>query len=181
MRGRLLNTVTADLRRLDVAATAADPDLVVDSHGHVVSDGPLVSGYDNTFRAPVRIPDGSYRGKKARVEAAPLLLRCQFEVAQLNALGMLASGWMTELDCGCVFHMRDLERAGLFASNGDPKIWLGTRLAGLYDRQNRLIQSWVDPPGMYAVKSEPRALGVIGSSRNLLLVRFTPREQGKKG
>ena len=181
MRGRLLNTVTADLRRLDVAATAADPDLVVDSHGHVVSDGPLVSGYDNTFRAPVRIPDGSYRGKKARVEAAPLLLRCQFEVAQLNALGMLASGWMTENDCGCLLHLRDVERAGLITALGDSTLWLGTRLDALYDLRRNLVQRWVDPPGMYCVKSEPGAFGEIGFSRDLLLLRFTPREQGKKG
>ena len=181
-RGRLQHWFWADLRRLMVAQTAADPDLVVDSHGAPVSDGPLRSGYNDTFRAPVRIDDGTYRGRDARVYGDPLFLRCQVDVTSLNQVGALASGWMTENDVTLYFHLRDLERHELIdTTTADPKVWLGTRLDALYDRWRRQVQGWVNPPGMFAIRSQPDSFGEIGFSRNLLAVQFRPREQGKKG
>ena len=85
MRGRLIFPFLIELAPLDTAATeSTDPD----------GAGPLTSGYDAMFRAPVKAlaESDDQIGVKARIEGALIQLPAQIEPDQMEQLAMMLSG-----------------------------------------------------------------------------------------
>ncbi len=166
-RGRLIFPFTADLRQLDTAATAGDPD----------GAGPLESGYDEDFREPVYVPEaGKQIGTSARVEKDALLLSCQVEPVNDDALRQLFAGNVPNTSVILIFHFEDLESGGLIDPNGNAMIRIGDRLDALYDKTDAKVQSFPFPPGVYVTEARPIGIG-IGLRRNLLAVALEDREQ----
>jgi hypothetical protein len=106
-RGALIFPITAEIGRLDLTATAADPD----------GAGPMVSGYDADYREPVVTPSGDGLGVINRRE---LMVKVPAQVDGLNTDGddlqrlqMLSSGDTKMNVMTLVFHFVDLERLGL--------------------------------------------------------------------
>lgn len=170
MRGRLIFQFAAELRRLDPAATAADPD----------AGGPLTSGYDEDFRESVLVdPDGDGVGTPVRRELPAVRVPCQVDTKVFEELRMQAGGNAPRARLDLVFHFRDLERLGLVdATTGEALIRSGDRLAGIYDRSGELVQSVPAKPGLYVTEARPTGfgLGMARPRRNLLLVTFEDRE-----
>jgi hypothetical protein len=170
MRGRLINPFLADIARLDTVATAADPD----------GPGPLASGYDADFKETVVLEDAGAR-RDARHEMEPILVPCQVEVGAFEALQQLAAGNSPSSQVTLVFHFRDLERMGLVdVPSGDALLRVNDRLVAIHDLTGALVQAVRTPPGLYAVEVQPQSFG-LGRARNLLLVRWEPRELGARG
>lgn len=164
-RGRLIWPFVAEIYRLDTAATAA---------------GPPTPGYDEDFREPVRVPDSSPRGSHgARKEMAPIRLPCQVEVDEADKLQQFGSGQALTSRITLVFHFRDLELNGLVDPvTGKALLRPDDRLGGIYETSGALVQTFPDPPGMYATRVEAQSHGLSGLKRNLLLMEFNDREQG---
>lgn len=170
-RGRLIFPFTADLRQIDTGAMAEDPD----------GPGPLTSGYDPDFREPIVIPEaGKQIGASARVEKDPLLLPCQVEPVNADALRQLFAGNVPNTSVILIFHFEDLESGGLVDPDGNAMIRIGDRLDGLYDQGGTKVQGFAYPPGVFVTEARPIGIG-IGLHRNLLAVAFEDREQGVEG
>ena len=166
-RGRLIFPFTADLRQLDTAATAEDPD----------GAGPLESGYDVDFREPVYVPEaGKQIGISARVEKDALLLPCQVEPVNAESLQQLFAGNVPDTSVILILHFEDLESGGLIDPNGNAMIRVGDRLDALYDATSAKVQSFPDPPGVFVTEARPIGIG-IGLRRNLLAVALSDRKQ----
>jgi len=170
MRGRLIFQFLAELRRLDAAATAADPDGV----------GPHTSGYDEDFRESVLVDqDGDGVGTPVRMELPAVRVPCQVDTKVFDELRMHAAGNAPRSRLDLVFHFRDLERLALVdAETGGALVRAGDRLAGIYDRSGALVQAVPPKPGLYVTDTRPSGfgLGLVRPRRNLLLVTFEGRE-----
>jgi hypothetical protein len=169
LRGRLIWPVVARFARLSLSGTAADPD----------GAGPLTTGYDPDFRAPVAVhAGGSQVGTPARAELADLDLDVQVEDQAWEALREMRTGDAERVEMSLVIHFRQLERLGLVdATTGDalaPRI--GDRLKSLHRKGTlALIQAVPTPPGLYVVEAQPRSHGLSGGTRNLLVVTLRER------
>jgi hypothetical protein len=168
-RGRLIFPFYARIGRLDLAGTAADPD----------GAGPEPSGFDEDFRAPVRMPlAGTQTGTSARKELPPLDLRCQVEDAAWEALQMMASGGSPRTEMTIVFHFQELERLKLVdQATGDalaPR--KGDKLLSIHDKRKTLVQA-IPEPGLFCREAAPRSFGLGAGARNLLVCVFEAREQ----
>lgn len=172
MRGRLINPFLVELAQLDTAATDEDPD----------AGGALVSGYDDDFREPVRVSDGTTAGADARREKDHIFVPCQVEVVTFDQLRMLGSGDVPNYQLRLVFHFEELERMGLVdPATGKALIRKNDRLVAIRECSGALVEAVATPPGLYATEPQPQSFGLSGSKRNLLLVTFEDREQGSAG
>lgn len=167
MRGGLIFPFLVDIARLDTAATAADPD----------ADGPLDSGYDEDFRAPVIIApaEGSEPGETRRVEVVTQL-PAQIRKPQDSQLQMMLTGRSPQSQVQLCFHYEDLEEAGLIDPLGRPMIRApGDRLAAIRSIDTgELVEEIPAVPGLYAVHVRSSGFG-LGPTRNLLIVTFEER------
>lgn len=161
-RGRLIWPQIAELALLDTAATQA---------------GPPTPGYDPEFHEAVRIPDATPRGShSARLETI-IRLPCQVNVVEEGRLEEMPSGALLHARLQLTFHYRDLEAGGLLEAVTDaPKIHYGDRLVAIYHRTGPLIESFPNPPGVFAVKVQPQSYGLDALHRNLLVVDFVRRD-----
>jgi hypothetical protein len=174
-RGALIFPITAEIGRLDLTATAADPD----------GAGPMVSGYDADYREPVVTPSGDGLGVINRRE---LMVKVPAQVDGLNTDGddlqrlqMLSSGDTKMNVMTLVFHFVDLERLGLVdLTSGRALLKEGDRLNALYRPTGQLIQTFPNPPGLFARDASPIGIGFDGQ-RNLLRIIFQSRDQGGPG
>lgn len=158
-RGRLIFPFIAEIAQIDYDTTAADPDGI----------GPLTSGYDDDFKEPVVLSDGSI----ARVETF-VRLPCQVMPKTNEMINMGLSGDSPQNEITLVFHFKDLEKASMIDSTtGLPDIRLNDRLNAIYDRNGKLVQTFDDLT--YVLHSKPDAFG-LGYSRNLLKVLFKCRD-----
>jgi hypothetical protein len=168
-RGRLIWPVIARFARLDLSGTAADPD----------GAGPLTTGYDRDFRAPVAVPaSGSQVGTTARRELADLDLEVQVEDQAWEALREMRTGDAERIEVTLIAHFRELERRGLVdAVTGDALVpRIGDRLKSLHKKGSLvLIQAVPTPPGLYVIEAQPRSHGLSGGTRNLLAITLTER------
>lgn len=177
MRGRLIFPFLVELAPLDTAATeSTDPD----------GGGPLTSGYDELFRAPVKVlADGDDQtGVKARIESALIQLPAQIEPDQMNQLSMLLSGESPESNSfRVVFHYNDLEDQGLLHPDGTPTIKKRDRLTRILNMDGDLVETIANPPGLFVEQVMSRGWGLGGSSptRNLLFVDFAERAVSATG
>lgn len=179
-RGRLIWPMFVDVEQIDTDATrTTDPD----------GPGPLTSGYDDDFMEPVIVPateespgipqTGAPRGTLATVYKTPVLhLPAQIEVVDFDKLRQFISGNVPSSEVKCVFHFRDLEAQGLIDANGEATIRPHDRLRAIYDKNDVLIISIPETPGLYAIADENRSFGLTGGTRNLFLVTFQDREEG---
>jgi hypothetical protein len=170
MRGRLINPFLAEIARLDTVATAADPD----------GPGPLVTGYDPDFRETIVLEESGQR-LDSRREMPPIRVPCQVEVGTFEAMQQLVGGNSPGAQVTLVFHFRDLEQMALVdAASGDALLRVNDRLVAIHNLAGAIVQAVRTPPGLYAVEVQPQSFG-LGRARNLLLVRWEPRELGVRG
>lgn len=171
MRGRLIFPFLIELAPLDTAATeSTDPD----------GAGPLTSGYDALFRAPVKVLADSddQVGVKARVEGALIQLPAQIEPDQMEQLAMLLSGESPESNrFRVVCHYNDLEDQGLVNADGTPAVRKRDRLTRILDLDGNLVETIPNPPGLYVEQVMSRGWGLGGAvpTRNLLFIDFADR------
>lgn len=168
MRGRLINAFVVSIAPIDTAAIAGDPD----------AGGPLTSGYDKDFREPVVRTVGGVR-TTGRKEKTPIDVRCQIEPAVWDALTQIAGGNMPNAQLVLAVHFRDLEAAGMIDANGDATIRVNDRLVAIKDELGNVLQTILDPHGLYVTQAMPTSFG-LGRSRNLLIVTFEDREHGTR-
>lgn len=164
-RGRLIWPFVARLARLDPAGTDAA----------VASD----LGFDDVFREPAQVPDGTQTGTDARAELEALDLPCQIEDLAWEQLRMMRTGAASQLEVVLVFHYRDLELRGLVdATTGTalaPRV--GDRLVSIHRSVDlSLVQQVPTPPGLYCIEAQPRSHGLSGLDRNLLVATFRERQ-----
>lgn len=167
MRGRLINPFVAEIAQLDIAATAADPD----------GAGVLTSGYDKTFREPVKLVA---TGQRARVEKASIFVPCQVEVGVFETLQQLASGNAPDSRIVLVFHFRDLELASLVDAQGYAKLRPNDRLVSIRRKRDLTVIQAIpkERGGLYITECQPQSFGLSGGERNLLLCTFEERARG---
>lgn len=171
MRGRLIFPFLVELAPLDTAATeSTDPD----------GAGPLTSGYDAMFRAPVKVlaESDDQVGVKARIEGALVQLPAQIEPDQMEQLAMMLSGESPSSNrFRVVCHYNDLEDAGLVNVDGTPAIRKRDRLTRILDLDGNLVETIPNPPGLFIEQVMSRGWGLGGAvpTRNLLFVDFTDR------
>jgi len=167
MRGRLLFPCYAEICRFDAAATrSTDPD----------GTGPRTSGFDDDFKEPVLVDkDGDGLSDFERAEMPAVVVPCQVEPIANSALQMTDAGDVSSTVIDLVFHFVALERLGLVdAVTGEAGIRKGDRLAALRDGKGNAVQSFPNPPGLFAIESRPLGFG-LGGQRNLLYVKFRDR------
>jgi len=166
-RGRLIFPFVVELGQIDAAATAADPDAA----------GPLTSGYDSDFRAPVKVLDAptDQTGVTARQESI-VQVRAQIEPDQFERLSAMLSGDAAEGRFTIILHFRDLERAGLVdAVTGRPLLYKRDRIIRILTPKGVLVETIPNPPGLFCVEVQSRGFGP-GGRRNLLLMAFESRD-----
>lgn len=170
-RGRLIHPFKAKIYRLDVTATAADPD----------AGGPRTAGYDRTFREPKRIVSAT--NTNSRKELAPVLLPCQFEGdEQQGALKQTSAGDDGGTTIRLILHFQDLEAMGLVdPTSGEALIRKGDRFESMHDyTSEELIQfvggASLGEGGLYCVEARPVSWGLSGMRRNLLIAVFNDRD-----
>jgi hypothetical protein len=170
-RGRLIFPFLVELAPLDTLATeTTDPD----------GAGPLVSGYDETFRVPVKVAAGTsdQSGTTARVEGALVQVPAQIEPDQFEALAMMLSGESPSTNSfRVVMHYADLEVADLVEADGTPKVRKRDRLTRILNMDGDLVETIPDSPGLFVVRVMSRGWGLGGRAptRNLLFVDFEER------
>jgi hypothetical protein len=156
MRGRLIFPFNVDYRRLDIAG----------------------SSYDHDLMEPATVDDGSQLGTDGRAEMAQTLIPAQIEDDFFEEVQMVATGDSPDTEYYVVHHFRDLERLGLVdAATGNalaPK--KGDRLEAVYDKRGVVVFTPPNPPGMYVDEVTPE-MG-LGRRRNLLIVKLVDRETG---
>jgi len=162
MRGRLIFSFLADIRRLDSRVMALEP------------------GFDEDFKEPALLDlDGDGLDDRLRQELPSVMIPCQVEPHTFEQLQMRAGGDSPRSDLGLLFHFRDLKRLSLVdPSTGSALLRPNDRLAGLYDSQGQLIQAIRTPPGLYIDQAQPRGFGLGRGrpQRNLLLVTFKAQQ-----
>lgn len=161
MRGRLIHQFTLELAQLDTQATEEVPE----------------GGYDPVFSEPRLVDDGTQTGASSRRETK-LCIDAQIDPATFNAARTLAGGRVREARVTCLVHYRDLERRGLIDPTGSPMIRVGDRLAAVRDRDDNVVMSVANPPGLYLRSTLPRSFG-YGGKVNILELEFTSRSQAR--
>mgnify|MGYP001817289396 CR=1 FL=1 len=167
-RGRLIFPFLAVIARLDVIKSSSDPD----------GAGELDEGYDHVLREPHTYTNTSGVRQDTRQDKC-ILVPCQIEDRVLEGQRQIQAGNNPQSIMTLVFHFRDLERLGLVdRTTGMANIRPNDRLDRLlHCRTKKLVQSFRNPPGLFAVSCTPAGFG-IGNARNLLLCVFEEREQG---
>lgn len=164
-RGRLIQPFLIELRQLDLAGTAADPD----------GAGPLDSGFDPDFKEPVRVG-----GVTNRVEFEAIKVPCQVEEETPEQLLQRQAGNDPDYRLGIVFHFADLERLGLVTDDGIAKIHVNDRATAIYSSNGELamrLDTEGPQSGLFCIKAEPRSFGLSGGKRNLLVCTFARRRK----
>jgi hypothetical protein len=154
MRGRLIAPMTVEIARLNTAATAA------------------ASAYDDDFK--------TMKPGAARVEHATVRLKAQVEMGAWQGMVQTQAGNVPDSRLTLVFHMRELEAAGLVdPTNGGPLLRVNDRLVAIYDRAGARLEQYVSAStgGLYATKVEPAGIG-LGGRVNLVVAVFEDRAVG---
>lgn len=148
MRGRLIFPLTAEIARLNTAATA--------------------SNYDQTFK--------TFKPGTGRVEYPTVKLLAQVEMGQWQKQTFLQAGNAPDSRLTLVFHMRELEQKGLINADGSAKIQVNDRLVAIYDKAGNRLEQHVrsETGGLYVVEAQPAGLG-FGGRCNLLVTIYEDR------
>jgi hypothetical protein len=166
MRGRLIQRFVCVLYRLDPVATAA-----------VVG-----GGYDPEFGEAKRVNNSTQLGSPSRREQAALRLTCQLDRdPEWDSDILTRGGHMKEAAILIVLFLADLETAGLVDGNGNPKIYAGDRVGAIEDLNGNLVQTFVNPPGMFVSETEQIGYGLaaFGVPRhNLFVLKCNPEIKG---
>jgi hypothetical protein len=157
-RGRLIHPFMVEMYRLDLETMGTDDDL------------------DEDYREPKMASTEDGRGEPGRQEMLPIRIPGQIEPDSFNRQTMRELGDQKAGVFGLTFHFKDLERMNLVdAETGIALIRPGDRMAAIYTKKGKLVQTFPDPPGMYVTEATPTGIG-MGGERNLLLVRLQSRK-----
>lgn len=157
MRGRLIQRFFAVLRRLDADATSS-----------VVG-----GGFDDVWRSPVPVDDGTQFGATTRREMAAERLPVQLDRRTWGMLNPKPSGVENDSAIEMTAHWPDLVRLGLVDSSGEPLIQQGDRIESLEDVRGTSEVVFANPPGMYVTGLERAGHGLAAFRRpqtNLLII-----------
>jgi hypothetical protein len=162
LAGRLIFPEIAVLRFLDTEAQRAAGD------------------YDDVFREP-KIPDtGDRLGTLVRTESPETKVPAQVSTFSHERLAQMAHGAALDTpNLELTFHLRDLQRLGLVATDGRPRIQVGTRLDRIENRAGVVLYTYPDPPGMYVTAA--RHSGHMLGQPNLWVVTLSDRREGPDG
>jgi hypothetical protein len=161
-RGRLIFPMTARILRMDTATMTE-------------------AAFDDVFREPIQVPDGTQSGHDARVDMAPLDLPAQVEDQDWKTLSMEMTGNDPRTTVTLVFHMRDLEARGLLHPTTKNALCpaVGDRLDAIVDPRSGAIMRMAPDPGVYCVSAVPRSYGLSGLQGNLIVATFVERSKSK--
>jgi hypothetical protein len=165
MRGRLINRFVAVIYRLDPVATAA-----------VVG-----AGYDDEFGSLRPVDNGSQAGTSTRRERVALRLPVQIDSKTWDDVILTRGGHEATADLELCLHMPDLRAAGLVDVTGVIDIAAGDRIDSIEARDGEVQAKFVDPPGLFVTKVEPRGYGLaaFGTPKfNLVILTCGPQRQG---
>lgn len=137
------------------------------------------NGYDQDFREPVQVADGTQLGVSARQEAT-VTIRAQIEPGAFDSLRKYTNGDSRDARFTVIAHFGDLERAGLVDALGNPSIRVNDRLAEIREdtMAAALLLSVPALPGLYVSQVMPLGFG-LGKKRNLLQIDMKVRPQGR--
>lgn len=137
------------------------------------------TGFDDDFREPIQVGDGTQLGVSARMEGERVI-RAQIEPSSFDALRKYANGDSRDARFTVVTHFSELERLGLVDSNGDPMIRVNDRLSEIREDTMSAATVLLVPalPGLYVTQVMPIGFG-LGKKRNLLQIDMKARPQGK--
>lgn len=171
-RGRLIFPMLARIGRVDLASMGADPD----------ATGPLTTGFDDDFREPIRVADGTQAGAARRLEYALVDIPAQVEDQQWQSLSMEATGNDPSTSITLVFHFADLERLGFIDPTTKSATCpiVGDRLDAIVDPRTGAVEQKAPEPGIYCVHAEPRSYGLGALRRNLLVATFSERGKSRR-
>lgn len=134
MRGRLIQRFKVDIARLDEAATAA-----------VVG-----GGYDEDFKEPVPVDDGTQLGADSRRYHDVVTLTCQLDRDERwGDQRSTRGGNNVQADLVLVLHRGELERMGLIDANGAHVFRKGDKIIQLRTLKGAVQRNFDDPPGMF--------------------------------
>ncbi len=156
MRGRLINRFICVLRRLDATATAA-----------VVG-----GGFDDVWRVPKPVDDGTQFGASTRREMDALRIRCQLDRRAWGLMTPKPSGTEVNTDIFITLHWPDLVAAGLIGATGEPEIQLGDRIEAIETLAGDIEETFANPPGMYVhdIERAGHGLAAFGVPKTNLLI-----------
>jgi hypothetical protein len=155
-RGRLIKPIMVEICRLDLAATQFDQD----------------------FREPALVSSADRLGAPDRKEMAAFRIPAQVDNKFADRLTMAAAGDLKQTFVVLILHFMDIEAMNLVhPTTGQCLLKSGDRLAGLYQENGSLIQTYPSPPGVFVRESTPVGIG-LGGQRNLLRLICQSRDQG---
>ncbi len=167
MRGRLINPFLAKIARLDTVATKADPD----------GAGPFTSGFDDIFREPVKLSDGT----SARKEHPVQLIPCQVEIGTYDALHQAAGGTDPDGQMTLVFFFADLEELDLVdTTTGIAKLHVNDRLISIHHYDDETLVQLAGTDGYFCTEAAPQSFGLNAADRNLLICTYKTRDASLK-
>lgn len=140
------------------------------------------AGFDDDFREPVRVSNGTQAGESARLEMEPVDIPAQIEDQDWKSLQMEPSGNDPSTTVVLVFHMRDLERLGYVDSETGNVLcpMIGDRLDAIIDPRSGRIEQKAPDPGIYCIQAAPRSYGLGALRRNLLVCTFAERGKARR-
>jgi hypothetical protein len=139
--------------------------------------------YDHTF-GEIRSSNRNRPGQTRTVQRQETLVRvhAQIETDTFKRISMGGLGQVPESRMVCVCFGPELEDAGLLDAATKQCLLKPTdRLAAIYEIDETLILSIVDPPGLYATQVQPSGFGFGAGGYNLVELSFEGRPHGTTG
>lgn len=164
-RGRLIFPKLIEIARLDTAAieTASD--------------------YDHTF-GEIRASNRNAVGQARTVPRQEVMVRvqAQIETDAYQRLAQSGLGAVPGSRMACVLFAPELEEKGLLDPVTRQCLLKNTdRLHAIYELDETLIITIVDPPGLYANQVQPTGFGFGAGGYNLVEMLFEARPHGTLG
>lgn len=169
MRGHLIFKFKAVFKPLDTTATGAV----------------LNGGYDDDFREPIKVADGTQDGADSRREGAEVIIPCQVDRNVWEPESRAAGGEVSSGEYHVTLHYRHLERMGLVNTDTGfptcPK--KGDRLDRIMDKRGiNTVHKFVGADQLFVTEVQPDSFGLnrLGTpKRNLLKVTLSQRRTGR--
>lgn len=168
MRGHLIFKFKAAFKPLDTEAT-----------GEVV-DG----GFDEEFREPVMVADGTQTGANSRREGDEVVIPCQVDRNIWEPENRTSGGELSDGTFHLTLHYRHLERMGLVQDNGFPSCpKKGDRLDRILDKRGvNTVQRFEGADKLFVTDVQPDSFGLNRAGtpkRNLVKVTVAQRRTGR--
>lgn len=168
MRGHLIFQFKAVFKPLDIEETASVPD----------------GGFDDDFREPIQVADGTQDGTDSRQEGDEVVIPCQVDRNVWEPESRAAGGEVSDGSFFLTLHYMHLERMGLVQDNGFPSCpKKGDRLAKILDKRGiNTVHEFTGKDELFVVDVQPDSFGLNRfrtPKRNLLKVELQQRRTGR--